>query len=252
MKKFSNLELLDEIPSTNSYISELLTKDPNLPELYGVVTRAQRSGRGQRGNKWISEPGANITMSFLLRPQFLDIDQQFVLSEFAAISVGRTLAHFLTEEQKEELTVKWPNDVYYGDRKIAGILIEHNLTGSLINYSIVGLGININQTEFPDDIPNPISLKEITGVEHSIEEVLSELLQITQEEYRAIKKGKKTDLHERYLKHMYRRDGNFYPYESAEGQFKARIRTVQPNGLITLCHEDGELKDYAFKEVRFL
>lgn len=252
MKRFKNFELLDEIPSTNSYLQELLQKNPTLPELYGVFTRHQSQGRGQRGNTWHSKPGENIIISFLLRPQFLESNEQFVISELASIAVARCLAQFLDEDQKKQITVKWPNDIYYGDKKIAGILIEHSLTGNTIDYSIIGLGININERDFPEDLPNPVSLTQITGKQYELAEVIVFLLHEIQEQYQAIRKGLRTDLHARYMKHLYRRDGQFYPYESAQGIFKARIRNVQPNGIITLCHEDGELHDYAFKELKFL
>lgn len=240
------------LPSTNTYLAEQLAAQPDLPELFAVMARLQTGGRGQRGNVWHAAPGKNITMSYLLRPQFLETDRQFVISELAAITVARTLVKFMDEEQRTHLTVKWPNDIYYDDQKIAGILIEHSLTGTIINYSIVGLGININETEFPKELPNPISLAQITGKQYAIEGILEILLQEVQEAYRQIKKGMMSDLHARYMNHLYRRDGPFYPYKNAQGKFMARIRTVQPNGIITLCHEDGTLHDYAFKELRYL
>lgn len=251
MKTFTNFTLLDEVNSTNNYLADMLQKQPDLPELHGVFTRCQTSGRGQRGNSWYSTPGQNVTFSILLRPQFLEVDEQFAVSELAAICVARAIAYFLSEEQREILTIKWPNDIFYGEKKIAGILIEHSITGNIIDYSIVGMGININENNFPSDLPNPIALKDIIGREVVLKEFMEVLLQEFQDQYRYIKKGRKVELHERFLKHMYRNDGQFHLFHDAYQSFEARIKGVEPNGCLVLEKRDGTEQTFAFKEIVF-
>ena len=141
-----------EVSSTNTYLKELLTAGVELPELTLVDADFQTGGRGQQQNVWESEADKNLLFSLLCHPTFLPATNQFVLSQAIAVAVQRTLS-----EYTDGITIKWPNDIYWNDRKICGTLIECNLMGSTIKDCIIGTGINVNQTEFRSDAPNPVS-----------------------------------------------------------------------------------------------
>lgn len=147
---------LEETTSTNNYLRGLVGKE-SLPEGSIVVTEYQTAGRGQVGNTWESEPGKNLMFSIILYPDFLPANRQFLISQIAALSVKETLDAYV-----DGITVKWPNDIYWRDKKICGMLIENDLTGHSLYCSVIGIGININQREFLSDALNPVSLVQIT------------------------------------------------------------------------------------------
>ena len=149
----SLLEFIDQVDSTNTYLTGQIASGRDLPQLHTVVCRQQTAGRGMRGNTWTSRPGDSLTFSILLRSDMLQGKQQFAVSELAAWAVMRTFASYMTDDQKQQLRVKWPNDIFYGDRKLAGILIEHSLTGARVDYSVIGIGMNINDEAFPPELP---------------------------------------------------------------------------------------------------
>ena len=154
---------LEETTSTNNYLRGLVGKE-SLPEGSIVVTEYQTAGRGQVGNTWESEPGKNLMFSIILYPDFLPANRQFLISQIAALSVKETLDAYV-----DGITVKWPNDSYWHDQKICGMLIENDLTGHSLYCSVIGIGININQREFLSDALNPVSLVQITGREYDRE-----------------------------------------------------------------------------------
>lgn len=241
---------LNEVESTNSYLMELMREDRNRPQLMAVMAEHQTSGRGQRGNTWLSEPGKNLTCSFLLRHGSISAKEQYAVSAFVAYGLYKTIARYMTSIQKEHLSIKWPNDIYYGDSKIGGILIEHSITGEVIDYSIAGIGLNLNQEVFPSEIPNPVSLRQITGEEYDPEEVLARILKRFGFMIEEFLLGNYGEMHQRYMSHLYRRRG-LYPYSDKDGRFLASIKDVLPSGHIILEREDGTESTYAFKEVMF-
>ena len=162
---------LDETDSTNRYISQLCNElQESVAELTTVTAEFQTAGKGQRGNTWEAERGKNLLFSFVLYPTFLEARRQFILSQIVSLSIKEEL-----DRWSDEITIKWPNDIYWRDKKICGILIENDLSGHFIGRSISGIGININQNEFHSDAPNPVSLKQITGQEHDRYEILSHI-----------------------------------------------------------------------------
>ena len=240
----SLLEFIDQVESTNTYLIEQVGAGRQLPQLHTVVCRQQTAGRGMRGNSWTSRPGDSLTFSILLRSDLLQGKQQF------AVSVLRTYASYMNDEQKSQLKVKWPNDIFYGDRKLSGILIEHSLTGQRVDYSVIGIGMNINDESFPPELPIAISLRMITGRNLEPMEVLIRLheqLAILLPDFLL---GRYMDVHRHYMKYLYRREG-FYPFTDINGQFRAQIKDVTPEGRLVLQREDGWERAYAFKEVRF-
>lgn len=243
-----NSLILDEVVSTNSYLLELARRERDLPQLYSVVARHQTAGRGQRGNTWSVSPGDSLTFSFLLRSTGLVANRQYAVSEFTAYSVFSTLREQLPEGDKQRLSIKWPNDIYIDDRKIAGILIEHSITGKHIDFSVVGIGINVNETAFPSSLPNPISLRQITGRTYKLSELHRGLMQSFAEWLEPLLMGHHNELHERCMSHLYRRRG-LHRYRDARGAFLAEVRDVLPSGELVLLSEEGEERVYAFKEV---
>ena len=236
---------LESVTSTNSYLKELAQKQV-LEEGAVVVTGNQTAGRGQRGNSWESEAGKNITCSMLLYPSFLPVQRFFLLSEAISLGVKETLDAYV-----HGITVKWPNDVYYQERKIAGILIENELTGNKYTLSVAGIGLNINQEYFLSDAPNPVSLKQITGVVYNTETILKELVQNIMYRYERLKSNDITSLTRMYHEALYRKAG-FHRYEDSERIFSARISHVSDDGLLHLVTDRNEECSYAFKAVRFM
>lgn len=240
---------LDETPSTNSWLSSEVAsrKRGELSDLTAVAARCQSSGRGQRGNSWESEPGKNLTLSVLHYPsERIAPADQFAISEATALAVADTLALFGIEAK-----VKWPNDIYAGDRKICGILIENSLTGARIDHSILGVGLNVNQTRFLSDAPNPISISQLTGLYFDLNEVAARLLcNLGKRVALLAKPGGREEVHCDFLRRLWRGDGGLYPFRQRDtGEiFRASIVNVEPGGFLHLSNG----RSYAFKEVEFL
>lgn len=233
---------LSETTSTNNHLRGLVGKEP-LPEGSLVVAEYQTAGRGQPGNTWESEAGRNLMFSIILYPDFLPANRQFLISQIAALSVKETLDKYVSG-----ITVKWPNDIYWHDRKICGMLIENDLTGHTLFCSVIGIGININQQQFHSNAPNPVSLTQITGREYDREEILDTFLQRLYARYLDLIREEDAAIARDYMSALYRAEG-FHPYRDEQGLFHARIHSIEPTGHLILQREDGRLSRYAFKEV---
>ena len=233
---------LPETESTNQSLREL-SDTGALPNKSILWADYQTKGRGQVGNTWESESGMNLLCSILFYPDHLPANRSFDILETVSLSVKYTLDKYVSD-----ISVKWPNDIYWKQKKISGILIENDLWGNMISRSIIGIGINLNQSEFKSETPNPVSLRLITGHMYDLREILGQL----QSEFELLEqelKGKGTNsLHQRYCTALYRREG-FYPYQDAEGRFEARIHAIEPSGQLILERKDGSLSNYSFKEV---
>ena len=236
--------IVSQTASTNTYLSRLAVLLPSGTVIY---TPSQTAGRGQKGNTWESEDGKNLTFSLLLKCPPVKARDQFYLSEVAALAVVEALA----AEADKGFTVKWPNDVYWQDKKICGMLLENSLNGSDIAHCIVGIGINVNQEVFVSDAPNPVSLINITGREHDLDTLLRQVCSCIEQLVDSLGDGNaRKDLHQRYMAALYRNDGQLHPWEDAEGHcFMASIADIAPDGTLTLLHEDGTTRCYLFKEV---
>lgn len=237
-----------EASSTNSFLREWSSNYPEANET-AVFADTQTSGRGQRGNSWESEPGKNVTMSLLLKPQSVAADQQFILSQIVSLAIADTLS-----EHTEEISIKWPNDIYYQDKKICGILIENDITEDTISRSIIGIGLNVNQQQFRSDAPNPISLSQITGKSHDLEEIVSDIASGIVHNYHLLRSGGESlhNFQEKYTRLLYRKSG-FHSFATIKGVFKARIHHIEPSGLLVLEREDtADIEKFAFKEVKFV
>ena len=236
---------LKETDSTNNHLRRLLDKE-QLPEGSLVVTDFQTAGKGQVGNSWESEAGENLMFSILLYPDFIPANRQFLISQIASLSVKETL-----DAYTDFIQVKWPNDIYWKDRKICGMLIENDLSGQLLYCSIIGIGLNLNQSLFRSNAPNPISLTQITGKKYDREEVLNRFLRIFFQYYCLLLQEKEEEVRIAYMQALYHGEG-YHRYRDGQGQFEARIQAIEPTGHLILQLRDGEQRRYAFKEVTTL
>lgn len=218
--------------STNTLLKELIAKGQEPEYIYAGY---QTAGRGQTGNSWESEKDKNLICSILLPP-----DKNLY---FLNIAVGVAILRVIGED----FTIKWPNDIYWQDKKVAGILIENAIIGNEIRYSIAGVGLNVNQTEFKSDAPNPISLKQICGQEYDIERLMSQLFEAVQK----VLNEPEQDVWSYYKSHLYRRKG-YWPYEDKNGRFEAAIQDVLPTGEIVLRDQQGQQRIYHFKQIRYV
>lgn len=235
---------LSETNSTNSYLDELCNTT-SVAELTSVYTDFQTAGRGQRGNSWESEAGANLLFSFVVYPDFLEARKQFLLSQITALALQEVLSQYT-----DEIRIKWPNDIYWKDKKICGTLIENDLTGIHISRSISGTGVNLNQESFLSDAPNPVSLFQITGRRYDRKEILDEFMERAAYYYSLLKNGNAELISSRYQAVLYRKEG-FYAYKDKDGSFRARICGIEPSGALILEDESGKRREYMFKEVSF-
>lgn len=238
---------LEETDSTNSYVAR---NAAGLADMTMVYAGSQTAGRGQRGNSWESEPGCNLTLSLFHRPVSFPANRQFAISETVALAVVDMLA-----EHSVRAKVKWPNDIYVGDRKIAGILIEHALMGKGIMHTCSGIGLNVNQTVFRSDAPNPVSMAQLADGAFSLDEVRESLGRALERRLAAIgTEEERMKLHREYLGALWRADGRDYPFRDTRTgeEFMASVRDVEPAGYLILRDSDGRCRRYSFKEVAFI
>ena len=241
---------IEETDSTNSYVSGM---SDNLADGVMVCCRRQTSGRGQRGNVWESAPGLNVTGSIMLRPEGVHARCQFRISEAVALGTACAAEQFLT--RGERVMVKWPNDIYVDDRKLCGILIENTIGGSgNIVRSVAGIGLNVNQTKWRGDAPNPVSLLQLRGetaplsVEEVADRIVGEVMQ------RMLLTGSDEGaqrLHEEYMSRLWRGTGLHQWRDELRGgvEMCAEIAAVAPDGTLLLRDEHGIEHAYGFKEV---
>ena len=275
--------------STNTLMRELIAAG-NPPEF--IYTGFQTAGRGQAGNGWESEEGKNLLCSIAVESRktaSLKVESPFYLNVLVSVAVHKVVAQLLQRSgltakrsysdsgltakrsYSEAVTIKWPNDIYWGDRKIAGILVENTLMGSEVRYSIAGIGLNVNQTEFVSGAPNPVSMKQISGTDFEVNRIMEQLIA----EVRRVEAMEREEVWAYYKAHLYRREG-FWPFVEREvsleptmnarreeaqsikdqGQgvkvFMARIADICPTGEIVLEDQNGISKKYHFKEIRFV
>lgn len=239
---------IDRTNSTNTLMKELLVRGEWPEGERWLRTDFQSAGRGQAGNSWESAPGKNLLCSILLDHHRVKDKNPFYLNVLISVAVQRLLG--------DSFTIKWPNDIYWHDKKVAGLLVETALQGGEIKYAIAGIGLNVNQTEWFSDAPNPISLQQITGKQYDMDTLMQQLLEQVDETLCE-------DVWQYYKSHLYRREG-FWPFverevsieptmnanKDTEGIFLAKIEDVRTDGELALRDTDGNLRLYHFKEVR--
>lgn len=213
-----------------------------------VTCDFQTHGHGQTGTVWESDRGANLTFSFAFKPKGVAAAENFLLSEIACLAVARTLDAYVGD-----ITVKWPNDVYWRDRKICGMLLRHRLSGANVEATLIGIGLNVNQETFHGDAPNPVSLRRILGRKIPLDRVLAAFAAHFEALLHTLDTEGSAAVHRRYLRRLYHADGT-HPYIDAATKlrFEAAIADVALDGTLALRLADGTLRRYAFKEVRFV
>lgn len=241
-----NLVHFDRVTSTNNVLSEMLSNSKPLEEGSVILADEQSQGRGQQGSFWEASPHKNITLSLLYRPEFLTIEMQFYLS--IAISLG--ISNFLEEVLQQTSHIKWPNDIYFGNHKIAGILIENTLMNSHLKTSIIGIGLNVNQVDFMSDAPNPCSMKGISGLDYSISDLLPKLFHHLEIYYLLLKAGKYEFLKEEYLSKLFRYEVDSY-YSINSQIKKGKIIDIETSGRLVL-DVDNVRKSFDTKEIEFI
>ena len=243
MKKTKIIKL-KETDSTNSYLKNY-TPD-KAEDMTVVVADYQSAGRGQGKNTWEREPGKNLLFSILVHPVCVPVNRQFLLSMAGAVALKHAL-----DKYDGGFMMKWPNDIYWQDKKISGTLIETTIARHHIQNCIFGIGIDVNQTEFPDTVPNPVSLCQITGKEVSLKHLLKEVVEVFQDVLEMIEDGDYTDIAALYHQSLYYGKG-FHRFEDENGVFEAGIVEVEDDGHLVLHDREGVIREYAVKEVKFL
>lgn len=227
------------------------TNDEAVKPCYGegdiIVAERQTAGRGQRGHRWESAEQQNLTFTLVLEPTFLEPARQFLLSEAVALGVRDMLSEYGITAR-----IKWTNDIYVGDRKIAGILIEHKLQGAAIARTIAGIGLNVNQMAFSADLPNPISMRQARHFEFDCEEVLACLGSHLMARYEQLRGGDVESLQEDYHENLFRLGAlNWFALPDGR-RFRGTIRGVEPSGALRVEDEKRVERSYLFKEIEFL
>lgn len=244
------LKCLDVIDSTNRYARDeasVLWKEACGKSIVAVTANHQTAGRGQRGNVWSSAQGCNLLLSIMVRPGCaLEVSRQFLLSQAVALAI-----HSAMKRYDIDTSIKWPNDIYVGKRKLAGILVELDCSGAYVDQAIIGIGLNVNQTEFPEMDRVPVSMKMLLGKDFSVYEVLADILDLFSHYYGEILLGNKAAVAAEYME-LLSGFGELRQFVDAEGCFTAVIEGVEPAGNLLLKCADGTLRSYAFKEVEQL
>ncbi|MEO6884649.1 MAG: biotin--[acetyl-CoA-carboxylase] ligase [Bacteroidia bacterium] len=242
---------LDSVASTNSYATELLHANTPAEGLV-IFTKNQTNGKGQRGNKWLSEPLSNLTFSIVLYPHFLKAEQQFILTKTIALGVADFMSDLLLKEGiSDEVKIKWPNDIFVGNKKIAGILIENSLRNETISNSVVGIGINLNQTFFGKDAPNAISVKILTNTTQNLNTCLKNIFSNIEKRYLQLRFSKINILEKDFLAKLYKYDEwSFFMIKNEKT--KGRITGIAASGKLILEHENLFFAEYALKEIAFI
>lgn len=242
---FENIHFFDTLESTNLYAQEHI-KSKKITTNCVIVAKHQYAGKGQRGNKWVSNYGENMLVSMVVFPHLLMVEDAFYLSKITSLA----LVDFLSCMTEGQVKIKWPNDIYIHSKKIAGILIENNISGSKISSSVVGIGLNVNQNEF-GDLLNATSLFMESGKKYQLTELPFVFLKHFELRWEQFKNRGKEKIDSDYLKQLYA-FGESRIFEDTEGPFKGKIIGLAENGLLQLKKEAGSVHSYDIKELKFL
>lgn len=240
-KKYFNFQ---ELSSTNTWLMESLAAH-KLPEGTLVLAELQTEGKGQFGEIWSSEPSSSLTFSILLKPNFLPISNTFDLSICISLAI-----HDCLNELRPGFKIKWPNDIYFENKKVAGILIENQIHKSSCEHSVVGIGLNVNQTDFIK-LPKATSLMQIIGVNFPVQNLLDRLCETIEARYLQLRANMYPSLLKSYLEYMYWFN-EIHTFQTDAIQFNASIIGVLRNGKLLLKFSDGSTRDFEIKELQFI
>ena len=236
---------LDKIDSTNNYASDLLSKKRPI-EGTVILAHEQTAGKGQRGSTWETKAGLNLTVSIILYPR-QELKKQFFLNEVVSLA----LCDYVITELGEQVKIKWPNDIFFKDKKIAGVLIENSVKGSVIDSSVIGIGLNVNQTAFGNYPLQASSLKAISGKEYLLQNCLDAFCSFLEARYLQLKAGNEKIVQEDYHKALYRL-GEFHNYIVDEKNILAKITGVSEEGKLLIETDQKEKYIFDNKEIRFV
>lgn len=242
-----NFITLKEVDSTNNYLKELLSNSKPLIEGTVIMAENQFAGRGQQQNTWLAEPGKNLTFSLLLKPNFLPITAQFDLIRAVSLGVFDAMEPLLGDKLK----IKWPNDIYYGDKKLGGMLIENLVQAGQIKSSVIGIGVNVNQERFADGLSNAISLKQILQQDYDLKTLLSDICSHIEAWYLNLKAGKIAIVRKTYLSRLYWLNEK-RRFKTGDSVFFGTIKHVRDNGLLVIRNNNDQELEFSLKEIQFV
>ena len=243
-----NKVFLPETESTNSYAIELL-KNVNAIEGTVVYTHKQTQGKGQRGNSWNAEPERNVTLSLILKPNFLNSKNTFYLSKITALALHDVMTENLNDSQFD-IKIKWPNDILVDRKKIAGVLIENSFLNESVQWSVAGIGLNVNQSDF-GTLNTAVSLNLLTDKNYSLETVMESLFAHFEKWFLRLKRQELKLIDNSYQKLLFGLN-TIGEFEHKGNRFKASVQGVNGSGLLQLKTENGEIKTFEIKEVSFI
>ena len=241
----SNLLFFENLPSTNTHTAGLLKKN-NLKEGTIIYTNYQSAGKGYSGNNWESEEGKNLLISIVVFPSFIRPEDQFLISMTISLGICDFLERFIPD-----CSIKWPNDIYVNNDKIAGILIENYIIGELIESTIAGIGLNINQERFISPVPNPVSLRMLTGMNYDLHACLLQLCGNLDKRYKQIIAGDSIQIKKEYISKLHRLN-EWCKFRDSNGIYDGRILTIGDYGRLKIEKRDGKTCEYSFKEIEFI
>jgi len=241
----NNIVVIQETDSTNNYANRQIMTG-TIPECTVFLAYNQKNGKGQINNTWESEPGKNLTFSLVLNPVSLEISDQFMISKVVTLGISTVLKTMV-----KDLKIKWPNDIYAGNKKLGGILIENSVISGRITCSVVGIGLNINQKVFKSKAPNPVSLKQITGQDYDLLPLLDKIISAIKVYYEKLREGKFKEINRLFLDEMFRFNRKCL-YKSSEGEFYGKITGVNEIGQLMIETENRTIRQFHFKEVEFI
>jgi BirA family biotin operon repressor/biotin-[acetyl-CoA-carboxylase] ligase len=233
----------EEMASTNEWLiaHSYLRK---MPEGTLVVTKNQTRGKGQRGSDWVAEASSSLTFSILLRPVFILPSQAFDLSICTALAIHQCL-----NDLRPGFFIKWPNDIFFQDKKIAGVLIENQFRNKHYQNAIIGIGLNINQNNFKD-LPKAISLRQILGISFPAEKVMCKICELLEGYYLQLRAGNFNSLKEMYITRLYG-FGEWRFFKVYENIFRAKITDIHRNGHLQLTLPSGDIQNFNIKQLKF-
>lgn len=243
---------LESTASTNNWLRERRTEAARRTML--VTADYQTAGRGSGTNRWESEGGKNLIFSLQVCPSALQANRMFALSEAMSLGVCMGLEQYLSTLMPaagNAFRIKWPNDVYYANGKICGMLIENDLKGKQVECSVMGVGINVNQSRFLSDAPNPTSLSIIAGQEMPRIGVLESVLKCFRSCLQMVEQGDFAALHALYLSRVYRWH-EWHQFIDQSGTFTGMIKDIQPDGHLVITDSEGKERKYAFGEIKYI
>jgi BirA family transcriptional regulator, biotin operon repressor / biotin---[acetyl-CoA-carboxylase] ligase len=241
----SKLLFFENLPSTNTHAASL-QRNSGLTEGTIIYTNYQMAGRGQAGNKWESEDGKNLLISIILFPSFIIPSEQFQISMTISLGICDFLKRYIPV-----CRIKWPNDIYVNNDKIAGLLIENSIMGNQIESTIAGIGLNVNQDTFKCEAPNPVSLKSIIKKELDLITCLNELVSDIDLRYSQLLEGNHDQIKKEYISKLFRLN-IWSEYRDKNGIFTGRIITLSESGNLLIERQSGKTNEYSFKEVEFI